>query len=88
MAGSILELQQFTDILYNCQRHTVWIPYYGSESGKSMIMVNELLNIHSNVITMNGETLEKIDKFKYMGAILTKDGKSDKEIQIRLATAN
>ena len=37
---------------------------------------------------MNGETLETIDKFKYMGATLTKDEQSEKEIKIRLATAN
>ena len=37
---------------------------------------------------MNGETLETVDKFKYLGPTLTKDGKSEKEIKIRLATAN
>ena len=55
---------------------------------KSKIMVNEFSNIHSNVITINGETLATVDKFKYLGSTLTKDGKSEKEIQIRLATAN
>ena len=37
---------------------------------------------------MNGETLETIDKFKYLGSTLTKDGKSEKEVKIRLTTAN
>ena len=37
---------------------------------------------------MNGETLDTVDKCKYLGTILTIDGKSEKEIKIRLATAN
>ena len=37
---------------------------------------------------MNGETLKTLEKFKYLGAILTIDGKSEKEIKIRLETAN
>ena len=37
---------------------------------------------------MNSEILETVDKFKYMGATLTKDGKGEKEIKIKLATAN
>ena len=55
---------------------------------KSKIMVNEFSNSHANVITMNGETLETVDIFKYIGATLTKDGKCEKEIKIRLATVN
>ena len=46
-------------------------------------MVNEFSNSHANVITMIGEILETVDKFTYMGATLTKDVKSEKEIQIR-----
>ena len=37
---------------------------------------------------MNSETLETVDKFKYLGAKLTKDRKSEKEIKIILSTAN
>ena len=29
---------------------------------------------------MNGETLETVDKFKYLGDTLTKDGKGEKDI--------
>ena len=29
---------------------------------------------------MNGEILETVDKFKYIGVTLTKDGKSEKKI--------
>ena len=42
-------------------------------------MVNEFSNSHSNVITMNGETLEIVDKLKYLGSTLVK---------IRLVTEN
>ena len=52
---------------------------------KSKIMVTKFSNSHSNVITMNGETLETVEKYKYLRATLTKDGKSEKEIKIRLA---
>ena len=84
MSGSIPELQQLTDKSYNCKEA------YGMEVSleKSKIMVNKFSNSHSNSITMNGETLETVDKFKYLGATLTKDEKSEKEIQIILATAN
>ena len=37
---------------------------------------------------MNGETLETVDKFKYLGPTLTKDGKSEMEIKMRLKTSN
>ena len=37
---------------------------------------------------MNGEKLETVNKFKYMGATLTIDGKSEKDIRIRLTTSN
>ena len=36
---------------------------------------------------MNGQTLEEVEGFKYLGATLTKDGKSTTEVKIRLATA-
>ena len=48
---------------------------------KSKIMVNEFTNSYSNVITMYGETLENVDKFKYRRATLTKDRHSEKEIK-------
>ena len=51
-------------------------------------MVNQIPIGHSNNNTMNGEILETVDKFKYLRATLTKYGKSEKEIYIRLATAN
>ena len=35
---------------------------------------------------MGGKILETVDKFKYLGVTLTKDGKSESEINIRMAT--
>ena len=37
---------------------------------------------------MNGETLETVDKLQYLRVKLTIDGQSEKQIKIRLATAN
>ena len=61
---------------------------YGMEvsSEKSKVMVNSLDAPPINII-MNGETLEEVDAFKYLGSTMTKDGRSDKEISIRLAQA-
>ena len=42
-------------------------------------------NLHSN-IKLYGAKLE-VDKFKYIGAIITKDGLSGSEIKIRLSPA-
>ena len=35
---------------------------------------------------MNDEPLEVVDNLKYLGATLTKDGESETEINIRIAT--
>ena len=37
---------------------------------------------------MNGQTLEEVDQFKYLGSTQTKDGTSVKEVKIRLAQAH
>ena len=38
-------------------------------------------------IKMNGEHLEEVDTFKYLGASITKDGRSTSEVKTRLAIA-
>ena len=43
-------------------------------------------SVHANS-RMNGEILEEVDKFKYLVETIIKDGTSDAEIRIRLATS-
>ena len=82
LGGSNEELQDLTDRLVDRARA------YGMEvsSEKSKTMVNSNNDVHAT-ITMNGEKLEEVEAFKYLGATLTKDGRSTTEVRIRLATA-
>ena len=53
---------------------------------KSKILVNEFENNETDkviTITINDEPLEVVDTFKYLGVTLTKDGKSEIEINIK-----
>ena len=56
-----------------------------SEKSKTIINSNKN-NVHAEII-MNGEELEEVNKFKYFGARLKKDGSSEGDIRIRIATA-
>ena len=38
-------------------------------------------------IIMNEETLEEVDEFTYLGSIITKDGRSKREIRSRIRQA-
>ena len=82
MGGSEDELQHLTDSL--AERSSA----YGMEisTEKSKVMINSVNDIHANII-MNGEKLEEVSQFKYLGATLTKDGTSTKEVKIRIAAA-
>ena len=82
MAGSNQELQDLTNSLASSASA------YGMEisTEKSKVMVNSVNNTPAN-ITMNGETLEVVTSFKYLGAILTDDGTSTTEVRTRIATA-
>ena len=54
---------------------------------KSKVLVKSNKDTPQTHIIINGETLEPIDSFKYLGALITKDGKSTIEIRARLAIA-
>ena len=54
---------------------------------KSKVMVNSTHNISASIF-MNGEPLEEVNSFKYLGATLTKDGTSTSEVRIRIGMAS
>lgn len=82
LAGSNEELQHLTD------RLNVSAAAFGMEisTSKSKIMVNTVRGSHA-YITINGEALEEVKKFKYLGAVIASDGTSIHEIKSRMATA-
>ena len=53
---------------------------------KSKVMVNSTNDKHA-VISMNGELLEEVNSFTYLGASLAKDGTSTAEVLKRIAMA-
>ena len=53
---------------------------------KSKIMTNSTNNI-SAAISMNGQKLDKVTSFKYLGATLCKDGTCSAEVRIRIVPA-
>jgi len=55
-------------------------------SAKSKVIANSRTKMRTN-ITMNGEKLEQVSSFKYLGATLTEDGTSVKEVRCRIAAA-
>ena len=61
---------------------------YGMEvsTKKSKIMTNSMNNIRVH-ISMNGQKLEEVTSFKYLGASLCKDGTCSAEVCIRIASA-
>ena len=56
-------------------------------SEKSKILVNSNSETKTTNIVMNGETLEEVKEFKYLGALINSEGTSAKEIKTRLAIA-
>ena len=61
---------------------------YGMEvsTEKSKVMSNSTNSISAD-ISMNGQKLEEVTSFKYLGAILCKDGTCSAEVRIRIASA-
>ena len=62
---------------------------YGMEISfdKNKILVNSINPRPSSNIQMNGQMLEEMEQFKYLGSSQTKDGTSVTEVKIRLALA-
>ena len=82
MSGSDKELQDLTNRLVD--RATAYEMEVSTE--KSKIMTNSMNNISAD-ISMNGQKLEEVISFKYLGATLCKDGTCSAEIRIRIASA-
>ena len=57
-----------------------------SAQKKSKIMTNSMNSISAD-ISMNGQKLEEVTSFKYLGATLCKDGTCSAEVLIRIAIA-
>ncbi|KAI8494650.1 hypothetical protein Bbelb_278760 [Branchiostoma belcheri] len=82
LGGSNAELQELTD------RLTQSADSFGMEASteKSKVMVNSRNEVKA-VIYMNGEQLEEVDFFTYLGGTITKDGSSQEEVRRRLGVA-
>lgn len=82
MAGNNTELQDLTNRLVKCAK------VYGMEVSheKSKILINSA-NHTTAEIYMNGQKLDEVTAFKYLGSILSKDGSSKKEINTRIGTS-
>ena len=53
---------------------------------KSWLVINSTTNISAET-SMNGQKLEEVTSFKYLGATLCKDGTCSAEVGIRIASA-
>ena len=84
MGGSEAELQDLTTRLEKASGAV------GMElsSEKSKILVNSHSQQAATNIMLNGQQLEEVESFKYLGSTLCKDGSSTKEIKARLGLAS
>lgn len=84
MGKSEAELQDLTTRLEEVARA------YGMEisAEKSKILVNSINKTAPANITMNGQTLEVVKEFKYLGSFVSEDGSSTKEIKARIGIAS
>ena len=57
-------------------------------SERSKILVNSHNQNAATNIMLNGQKLEGVDNFKYLGPTLTKDGSSTKEMKARVGLAS
>jgi len=58
--------------------------WYGITKGKTKVMATEGNNI---VITIDGDTLQQVDHFQYLSAMITEDGKCEADMRSRLGMA-
>ena len=82
VGGSKVELQDLTNSLFDRTRAN------GMEvsTERSKTMTNSTNNIGAD-ISMNGQKLEDMISFKYLGATLCKDGTCSAEIRVRIVSA-
>jgi len=82
MAGSRKELGELTSLLdKTCNDYGMEI---STDKSKVMSMGTEATKPE---IIVRGNKLEQVETFKYLGAQITKDGRSDKDVKSRLAIA-
>ena len=48
------------------------------------MVVSKSLNTLPCNVTVNGDKLEQVDQFSYLGSLITQDGRCDKEIKRRI----
>ena len=84
LAGSRKELRDLTTRLDDVAK--AYGMEISTEKSKTMTM-GSAPDGSSQGVSMGGEILEEVDKFTYLGATITADGKSDQEIRTRMAKA-
>jgi hypothetical protein len=82
IGGTNAELADLTARLDNTA--TAYGMEISAEKSKVLVMGTEVMQ---PAITVGGVNLENVESFKYLGATITKDGRSTSEIKIRIATA-
>jgi hypothetical protein len=80
MAGSRKELGELTELVDTTS--AAYGMEVSTEKSKIMAIATEKTQPE---IKVRGKTLEQVESFKYLGAQITKDGRSDTEIKSRLA---
>ena len=54
---------------------------------KTMVVCRDKNEQHRVSINLNGQVLEQVDKFKYLGQLITDDGRCDQEVKCRIEIA-
>ena len=76
------EIKNFTNrLIYRARAYEIEVSIE-----KSKIMTNSTNDASADILT-NGQKLEEVTNFKYMGATLCKNGTCSAEIRIRIAVA-